>query len=121
MHHNLIGSLQDLVDAKVSEEPLYWVVLQVSVATMHLEAVVNNIEALVSGEFLCHRAIHSVVRGLIVNQLGSMANHQSRSFQVSSHLSQLKLDVLVCSDGLAKLLSCFYIFCGGLERGSGSS
>jgi hypothetical protein len=44
--HDLIGALKDLVHAAVPQVPLDGVVLQVTVAAMQLQAVVDDVEAL---------------------------------------------------------------------------
>ena len=64
VHHNFVGAFEDLVDAQIPQESLNRVVLQVAIATMHLQAVIDDVEALVGGEFLGHGAVHGVVRVL---------------------------------------------------------
>ena len=69
MHHYLVSSLKDLVDTQVSQEALDWVVLEIAIATVHLQAVIDNVEALVGREFLSHSAIHCIVWVMCHNQL----------------------------------------------------
>jgi len=80
MHHDFIGAFEDRVDSKIPQESLNRVLLQVSVATVHLKSIVDNIEALISGDLLGHRAVHGIVRLLLGKHTGSMSYHQSRAF-----------------------------------------
>ena len=48
VHHDLVGTLEDLVHTQVSQEPLYWVLFEVPIATMHLESIVDYIKASIS-------------------------------------------------------------------------
>ena len=104
MQHDLVRAFKDLMDSEISEEALDWVVLQIAVPTVHLEAIIHDIEALVCGEFLGHGAVHRVVRVSCFDQLCTMPHHEARSFEVSGHSSELELHVLVGRDRLAKLL-----------------
>jgi len=61
VHHYLVGALQNLVNTKVSQVALDRVVLQVTIAAVHLQAVVDDVETLVCRKLLRHRAIHRVV------------------------------------------------------------
>ena len=110
MHHDFICAFKNLVDSQVSKESLYRVVLQVTIATVHLETIINDVEAFVSSKLLCHSAVHCVIRCVICNQSCTMANHKSRSFQVSSHLCELELNMLVVSDWRTELLPMFNVF-----------
>lgn len=95
VHHDLVGAFKDLVDAEVSEEPLNGVVLEVAIATVHLQAVIDNVEALVRGKLLSHRAVHRVVRISGFDKASTMSDHESRCFKVGCHLCKLELDVLI--------------------------
>ena len=104
MHHDFICAFKNLVDSQVSKESLYRVVLQVTIATVHLEAIIYDVEAFVSSKLLCHSAIHCIIRCFVCNQSCTMANQQSRSFQVCGHLCEFELKVLICSNWRTKLL-----------------
>lgn len=121
MQHDFVGALQDLVNSQVPQNSLNRVILQVAVASVHLKSLVYDVEAFVSCEFLGHCAVHSVVRFLIGDAVGSMAHHQSTCLQVGGHSSKLKLDILVGTEGLAELLSLFYVFLCYFQRFSRSS
>ena len=121
MHHDLVGALEDLVYAQVTQESLNRVILQVAVATVHLQAVVNDVEALVSGKLFGHGAVHRVVGVLGLDQPGTVTDHQARRFKVSRHFSELELQVLVSRDRLSKLLPSFDVLCGCLDAGSCST
>ena len=88
---------------------------------MHLQAVVDDVEALVSGKLLSHRAVHRVVRISSFNEFSTMSNHESGCFQISCHLRKLELDVLVVCDRLPELLSAFDVLCSGLNASSCAS
>lgn len=121
MQHDLVGALKDLMHSQVTEEALDRVVLQIAVATVHLQTVIDDVEALVSGELLGHSAVHRIVWVLRLDQFGTMTHHQTRGFKVCSHPSQLKLQVLVDGDWLAKLLPTLNVLCGGLDASSCTS
>ena len=59
MHHNLIGSFQDLVHSKISKESLDRVVLEVAISTVELQRIIDNVKALICRKLLGHSAIHS--------------------------------------------------------------
>src|SRR5690606_4349554 len=52
--HDLVGTLQDLVDAKVAHQLLDAVVVQIAVAAEELQGVVGNGEARIGDEALGH-------------------------------------------------------------------
>src|SRR5690606_25636007 len=61
--HDLVGTLQDLVDAKVAHQLLDAVVVQVAVAAEELQGVVGDGEARIGDEALGHgRPFRRVVR-----------------------------------------------------------
>jgi hypothetical protein len=121
VHHDLVGSFEDLVDSEITQEPLDGVILEVAVASVHLEAVVHDVEALVGRELLGHRAVHRVVGVLRCDQVGSMSYHKARSFKVSGHLRKLELEVLVVSDRSTELFSALDVLGGRLDTGRGST
>jgi len=94
---------------QVSQESLDRVVLQVAISTVHLQAIVNYVKALVSGEFLGHSAVHSVVGVACRDQVRTVAYHQSGGLKVRRHFCQLKLQVLISCDRFAKLLPAFNV------------
>src|SRR6201999_3760438 len=53
--HDLVGAFEDLVHAQVAQIALDGEVLQVAVAAMQLQRVVDDLEADVGGEALAHR------------------------------------------------------------------
>ena len=121
MQHDLVGALKDLMHSQVTEEALDWVILQIAVATVHLQTVIDDVETLVSGELLGHSAVHSIVWILRLNQLGTMTHHQTRGFKVCGHPGQLELQVLISCDWLAKLLPTLDVLRGGLDASSCAS
>ena len=82
---------------------------------MHLQAVIDNIKALISGELLGHGTVHGVVGSLLSNQARSVAYHQARRFQVGGHGRKFELNVLVGGEGRTELLSLFDVVGGGFE------
>lgn len=97
---------------QVSQESLDRVVLQVAISTVHLQAIVNDIKALVGGKFLGHCAVHGVVGVTGSDKICTMSNHQSGGLEVSSHPCELKLHVLVSRDGFSKLLPALNVVSG---------
>jgi len=104
VHHNLVGSFQNLVHSEVSQESLNGVVLKVAIAAVHLQTVVHNVEALVRRKLLSHGTVHRVLGVLLSDQPSPMSHHHATSFKIGCHLGKLKLKVLICSNRLAKLL-----------------
>jgi len=97
---------------QVSQESLDRVVLQVAISTVHLQAIVNDIKALVGGKFLGHSAVHGVVGVTGCDKICTMSNHQSGGLEVCSHSCELKLHILVSRDGFSKLLSALNVVSG---------
>ena len=93
------------MNSEVSQESLDRVILEIAISTVHLEAVIDDIRALICGEFLGHSAVHGVVGVASRDEVGTVSNHESRGFEIGGHLGKLELDVLVGCYGLAKLLS----------------
>ena len=91
------------MNPQVAQEPLNRVVLQIAVPSVHLQAVIDNVEALVSGKLLGHRTVHRVVGLTLSDHSGPVTHHQTRSLQISCHLRKLELDVLVACNGRSKL------------------
>ena len=121
VHHDLVSSLEDLMDTEVSEEALNGVVLQVAISAVHLEAVVHDVEALVSGELFGHSAVHSVVGLLGGDHASTVSDHEPGGLQISCHSRKFKLKVLVGSDRSAKLLPALDVLSRGVDTGSSSS
>ena len=107
--------------AQVTQESLNGVVLQVAVASVHLQAVVDDVEALVSGKLFGHGTVHRVVGISGLDQPGTMSDHQARCFEISCHLCELELQVLVGCNRLSKLLPSFDVLCGCLNACSCSA
>ena len=74
------------MNPQVTQKSLNWVILKVPVASMHLQTVVHNIEALVSGEFFRHGAVHRIVGLTFSNHSCPMPHHQTGSFEIGGHL-----------------------------------
>ena len=60
---------------QVSQESLNWVVLQVPVPSMHLQAVIHHVPALICRKRLRHRTVHRVVWRLFGDHSSTMAYH----------------------------------------------
>lgn len=108
------------MNAQISQEALDRVILQVTVTSVHLQTVVNNVETFVSGELLCHGTVHSVIWISCHDQISTMSHHQSRCLEISRHFCQLELQMLVRSNRLAELLSTLDVICSCLDAGSGA-
>ena len=121
MHHNLVCAFEDLMDTKISQVALNRIVLKVAVPTVHLEAIIDDVEALVRRKLLSHRTVHRVVGVTSIDEIGSMSYHQSGSLQVSGHFRKLELQVLVGSDWLSELLTSLNIVSRRLYASSGTS
>jgi len=52
--------------AQISQVPLYRIVLEVAVAAVHLERVVDDVVASVGGKAFGHGAIHGVFRCVLL-------------------------------------------------------
>lgn len=109
------------MNAQISQEALDRVILKVAVTSVHLQTVIHDIETFVSGEFLCHGTVHSVVRISCHDQIGTMSHHQSGCLEIRRHFRQLELQMLVRCNRFAKLLSTLDVLCGCLNAGSGTS
>lgn len=79
MEHDLVGALKDHVHSKIAQEALNGVVLKVAIASMHLQTIINHVEAPVSCEVFGHRTIHGLVRVVLVDKPGTVAHHLARS------------------------------------------
>ena len=78
MTHDLVGSFEDLVHAEIPKEPFDWVVLKVAIAAMHLQAVVDDVEAFICRELFGHGTVHCVVRVAIIDAFGAVSYHKTR-------------------------------------------
>ena len=56
-----------------------------------------------------------MILGVLILRGCSLVNHVLSSLSLGSHVSQLELGVLECADGLAELLSLFYVSDGSLK------
>jgi hypothetical protein len=65
------------VHSKIPQEPFNGILLQVAVPTMHLECIVDYVEALVSCLFFCHSAVHCGVWLFFSQETSGMSNHQA--------------------------------------------
>ena len=121
VQHDLVCSLEDLMHSQVPQNPFNWILVQVPVSTMQLQSIISNIEALVSGELLGHSSIHSCLGVLLREKSGSLPHHQSRRFQLNSHLRQLELVVLEGGESFAELLPIIRVLLGSLQSVSCTS
>ena len=65
----LVCSFQNLIDPDVPKELFHRVILQVAVPAVHLQRIVDNLKAVVSGEELGHAAkLHSVLMSAVQGQ-----------------------------------------------------
>lgn len=71
--HDLIGSLQDLMHSAVPQISLNLVVLQVTVAAVHLQRVVAHLEAQISHHLLGQSAVSSGSGVLLIQQRSSIS------------------------------------------------
>lgn len=113
--HDLIGTLKNLVHAQVSKDSLYWVVLQVAIAAMHLQRIIDDVKTLVSCKLFGHGTVHRIVGILFSDAHGSMSHHKSTSLQIRRHFRKLELNVLVVAQLFAELLSLFYVIFSDFE------
>ena len=121
MHHNFIGSFEDLMDSEVTEESLDGVILEITVTTVELKRIIDNVKALISGELLGHGAVHGVVWVLVSHAHSSVSYHKTRSLKINSHLCKLELHMLIGSQWLSKLLSLLDVSGGEIQAFSGTS
>ena len=122
--HDLIRPLQDLVHSDISHVLLNRVILQVTVAAVHLESSIHNleqihlladtpifkrrnevsyIETVVSGEELGHGAEGDGVGVAGVERVGRVPHHGAGRHQLGGHLGELELVVLEAGERLAEL------------------
>ena len=94
--HDLVGALEDLVNADVSQIPLNLVILEVSVASKHLKGIVADLEARVGGKPLCHGAVNGFVGVGLVDHPGGLSHHQTRAGEFRRHVGHLELQILHC-------------------------
>ena len=106
---------------QVAQESLNRVVLQVAVPTVHLQAIVNDEEALVGGEFLGHGTVHRVILSLLLDHARTVSHHHAGCFQISGHVSKLELQVLVGSQRRTELLTRLHILGGALNASSSAA
>ena len=121
MKHDLVGSFKNLMNAQVTQEPLDRVVLQITVAAMHLQGIVDDVEALVGRELLGHGTLHRIIRLEVVETICAVANHQPTRLEVRRHFCELELNVLVGGKRLAELLPLLHVVCRNIEALGGTA
>ena len=121
VQHNFICALQNLVHSQVSKESLNWIVLEIPVASVHLQGVIHYVKAFVSGKLFGHRTIHGVVWIFVGDAGGSVTDHEPACLQICGHFSELELNILISREWLSELLSGLYIICSKIKAFRSSS
>lgn len=145
--HDLVGSFENPMHSQVSWVPLDLIVPQVSVASMKLKGIVDNVIALFSRKHLRHGAVHRFLWVLLpfkhiptisqrkpmplyalIDCLCCCSDHQPWSSEFCGHFSQAELGVLELLQPFSELLSLFRVFhslikakCGSSQRATGFS
>jgi len=88
---------------------------------VHLESIVDNIEAFISGELLGHGTVHSIVFLSGLEHAGSMSDHKSTGFEISGHTSELELQVLVRRERSSELFTGLDVVLGDVKTSGSSS
>lgn len=102
--HHFVAAFQDLMDPAVPHVLLDGIVLQVAVASVHLQGLVADSETFVCSEELGHGAQGHRIFPLLLQGHRRAADHQPRGHQPCGHISQFELQVLVTRQERSKLL-----------------
>lgn len=119
--HHLVGALENAVHTRIAQEHVHLVVLQVAVSSVQLQAVVNDLEALVCRVQLGHGTVACHIGVALVQHCCSLTNHQAGGKKARGHIGELKLSMLEVSQGLVELLAHFDMLHCGLNRSLGST
>jgi len=85
MKHYFVCAFQYLVDSQIPKHTLYWVVFEISISSVHLEGIIDNVETFICSELFGHCAVHSVIWVFFINAFGSVPYHKSTCFKVNCH------------------------------------
>src|SRR6516225_2323499 len=113
---NFAGTFANRAELRISIELLGRVVLDETVAAVHLHAFVGHAHGDFTGEKLGHTRFTREADIFLISEPGGLINKQARSFNLSGHVGKLELNGLKLADGLAELLALFRIASGGFQR-----
>src|SRR5713101_1651071 len=116
--HDLVGAFEDLMHPEVAQITLDGKVLQVAVAAMQLQRIVDDPEADVGGEALAHGGGLRRLGRLDVEQRGGAPDQQPRGVEVGRHVGQLELRRLEVGQRLAELLALDHVARRRLQAGA---
>src|SRR5580704_9046525 len=119
--HDLVGAFEDLVNAQVAQIALDGKVLQVAVAAMQLQRLVDDLEPDVGRKALAHRRGLGRLGRLGVEQEGRAPDQEPRGVELGRHVGQLELRRLEVGDRLAELLALDDVARRGFEAGTGAA
>src|SRR5260370_33637356 len=113
--HDLVGTFEDLVHAQVAEIALDGEVLQVAVAAMQLQRLVDDLKPDIGRETLAHRRGLRRLGRLGVEQESRPPDQDPRGVELGRHVGQLELRRLEFGDRLTELLALDYVARRGFE------
>ena len=101
--HDLVGPLEDLVDAEVTEQALDGVIHQIAVAAVELKGAIDDRHAGVGRQPLGHRGELGLGRRAGLDLRGGGVEQRARRLQLGLHVGELELRRLEVADRLAEL------------------
>lgn len=102
--------------SRVSEEHIDLVVLEISISSVELQAIIADPEALVRRMEFGHGAEASHIRVVLVQHGRCLADHQSGRNQARRHVRKLELSILEAGKRLIELLTDLDVLDGRLDR-----
>ena len=110
-----------MVDSEISKYSFHWIVLQVTISSVKLKSIIDDIEAFFCCKPLCHCAIHCFIWVIQSHAISTVPYHKSACLKISCHFCKSKLNILISWKRLSKLLSFLYVLGGMFQAKSSSS
>ena len=92
--HDLVGTFKNSVDSKISKISFDSPLGDVTVSSVHLECLIDDIETIFCSIVFGHGCVDCFILGVIVDLDGGCSDHESGGDELGGHLTQLELEVL---------------------------
>src|SRR5665213_645737 len=103
--HDLVGAFEYLVHAQIAQIALDRIFLDVAVAAVQLQRLVDDLETGVGGEALGHGALGSGFGIVALKRTGGAMHHEPRRVELGRHVGEAELERLELGERLAELLA----------------
>src|SRR5690625_4795111 len=88
--HNFIGPLEDLMNAKITNDLLYPVLVEVTVPTVELQRFICHLKTGIGRHAFCHGTEFDSIGGILIQGAGGTEQKCSSGFELGVHIGKLK-------------------------------